>query len=292
MKLFIRILFIIFCCLFCVSCGNTQSAIENKSTISTSIPPIKYLLERITENDFNINVIVPNGTSPETYSMTQRQAMELENSQMVFITGALELENQITKTATTKTTIINISNNIDFITGHHHHHHHDNSAHEQYLHGVDPHIWLSTAELSIMTQNICTAMMEQYPDSVKYMVNSEKLLEELCRLHTNIKKQIEQANTEAFVIYHPALSYYAREFGLEQIAIEDEGKEPNVGKLNEVIKHAKSHKINKILYQNEFPADIAKIIAEDINAETVSINPLSDNILEEIQVVTNVITSR
>ena len=292
MKLFIRILFIIFCCLSCVSCGNTQSTIENKSTISTSIPPIKYLLERITENDFNINVIVPNGTSPETYSMTQRQAMELENSQMVFITGALELENQITKTATTKTSIINISNNIDFITGHHHHHHHDNSAHEQHLHGVDPHIWLSTAELSIMTQNICTAMMEQYPDSVKYMANSEKLLEELSRLHTNIKKQIEQANTEAFVIYHPALSYYAREFGLEQIAIEDEGKEPNVGKLNEVIKHAKSHKINKILYQNEFPADIAKIIAEDINAETVSINPLSDNILEEIQVITNVITSR
>ena len=250
MKLFIRILFIIFCCLSCVSCGNTQSTIENKSTISTSIPPIKYLLERITENDFNINVIVPNGTSPETYSMTQRQAMELENSQMVFITGALELENQITKTATTKTTIINISNNIDFITGHHHHHHHDNSAHEQHLHGVDPHIWLSTAELSIMTQNICTAMMEQYPDSVKYMVNSEKLLEELCRLHTNIKKQIEQANTEAFVIYHPALSYYAREFGLEQIAIEDEGKEPNVGKLNEVITHAKSHKINKILYNS------------------------------------------
>ncbi len=299
MKHFFRLIVLSATCFVFTTCGVSPNKPSDKLTMTTSIPPIKHLVERIVEDDFNINVIVPNGTSPETYTMSPRQSVEMENSRIIFITGVLDLEHNVINNQNLAERTVNLSHGIDLIDGCSPHTHHDNEEHtlhssdnhhaQNHTHGIDPHIWLSTRELSIMATNIRDAILAIYPDSIRYAQNAEVLLEELSQLHKETADKISDSGKESFMIYHPALSYYAREFGINQISVEVEGKEPNVEELMNVINLAKRHNINTILYQNEFSDIVVKSVAEDIDAEIVCINPLCEDILSEISMITNVI---
>ena len=100
----------------------------------------------------------------------------------------------------------------------------------------------------------------------------------------------EENKDKAFVIYHPALSYLARDYQLTQIAIENEGKEPSAKHLARIIEQARAKGIKHILYQSEFPASSVEIICKDIDATAVEINPLDENILDNIRHIVTLIT--
>ena len=93
-----------------------------------------------------------------------------------------------------------------------------------------------------------------------------------------------------FMIYHPALTYLARDYGLTQVAIENEGKEPSAKHLAHIIEQAHAEGIKHILYQSEFPASSVEIICRDANATAVEINPLDENIFDNIRYISALIT--
>ncbi len=271
----------------CYSCAHKGQKKETLDTtrpqITVSIPPLKYIVERISGDDFDINTIVPNGTSPETYTINPLQSEHIEQSDLIFVTGLFEIEHNILENKDRNNHVINLSEHIDLIADKHHIHPHS------YL-GADPHIWLAPAELSVITQNALNALMRHYPDSVKYQQNAELLLDDIKALHTDIANKLTTSATKAFMVYHPALSYFAREFSLEQISVEYEGKEPSANTLSSAINEAKQQGVKHIMIQNEFPTATATSIAKDMNADIVEINPLSENVLQELLFVTNVIT--
>ena len=99
-----------------------------------------------------------------------------------------------------------------------------------------------------------------------------------------------QTPRTTFMIYHPALTYLARDYGLTQIAIENEGKEPSAKHLAHIIKQAENEGLKHIFYQSEFPASSVEIICKDINATAVEINPLEEDIFTNIRHIVTLIT--
>ena len=93
-----------------------------------------------------------------------------------------------------------------------------------------------------------------------------------------------------FVIYHPALTYLARDYGLTQLAIEHEGKEPSAKRLAELIEHARNEGVKHIFYQSEFPASSVEVICQDAGATAVEINPLDEDIFANIRHIVTLIT--
>ncbi|MEG1645644.1 MAG: zinc ABC transporter substrate-binding protein, partial [Alistipes sp.] len=162
----------------------------------------------------------------------------------------------------------------------------------QHTCGVDPHIWTSPRELQIMAANAYRAIAAAYPDSVKYTHNFEQLQLRLQELDRKTSEQIAHSGVSCFLIYHPALTYYARAYGLQQIAIENEGKEPTAKRLSEMIGIAKEQNINRIFYQSQFPASSVEVIAHDIHGEAIAIDPLAASVLENIAHITHLITTR
>ena len=162
--------------------------------------------------------------------------------------------------------------------GHHHH-----------KHGIDPHIWTSPRALQTMVRNIESSLPA---DSVKYSVAADKLINKLSKLDSLCNSSIADSGVDAIIIYHPAFTYYARDYGIEQISIEHDGKEPSPRQLTSLVDKARNHGITKLLIQPQYGKDKLRSMALECDAEIIEVDPLSDDIMAEIERVTMIICSK
>ncbi len=270
------------------SCQSNNPTQLN-STIHVAIAPLATIVERITCEDFPVEVIVPSGASVESYELTPKQFISINKSQMIFTTGLLSFERSILKKIEQNngSRMVNLSRGIELIEGSCSHHSHEHEHHHS--HGVDPHIWTSPRELIKMSQNCFDAVTARYPDSLKYRKAYIDLIEELRALDEECQESITQNDVKSIFIYHPALTYYARAYGIEQVAIESEGKEPSAKRLAEMIERGREENVHSILYQREYPKSSVEIVAEDLGAEAVEIDPLDIDPLRQIRIITQII---
>lgn len=271
----------IICVLLIVGC--TTKSDSDKKTIFVTITPMQSIIEEITAGDFDIEVIVPKGASPETFEPTPKQVTSFSDAEFIFSTGLIDFEQSLIERIGGDAEVVNLSNGIELIAGSCSHGNH------QHKHGVDPHIWTSPRALRTMVTNAHKAIMAHYPDSVKYTEATERLLERINKLDNYCATRIEAEGVEAMMIYHPAYTYYARDYGIEQIAIEHDGKEPSLRQTTALIEKAKEHGVKAILRQPQYSEDKVRAIANDAGAEIITTDPLAEDILGEIERVTEII---
>lgn len=271
----------IICALLIVGC--TTKSDSDKKTIFVTITPMQSIIEEITAGDFDIEVIVPKGASPETFEPTPKQVTSFSDAEFIFSTGLIDFEKSLVERIDDDAEVVNLSNGIELIAGSCSHGNH------QHKHGVDPHIWTSPRALRTMVTNAHKAIMAHYPDSVKYTEATGRLLERIDALDTYCATRIKAEGVEAMMIYHPAYTYYARDYGIEQIAIEHDGKEPSLRQTTALIEKAKEHGVKAILRQPQYSEDKVRAIANDAGAEIITTDPLAEDILGEIERVTEMI---
>ena len=272
-----------------IGCTERKVVVEDRAIVS--IAPLKPLVEAILGDDFEVSVLVPQGASPETFEPTPKQLREVESARFVFGTGLLEFEQELLHRIARNEQIVNLSQGIDVLAGtcSHAHHNHANCSHN-HAHGIDPHIWCSPKSLCKMADNMYSAIAREMPDSVNYDKNYTTLCIKLLELDEEVAELCRQSTRSTFVIYHPALTYLARDYALTQVAIEHEGKEPSAKHLAKIIEQARAEGVKHIFYQSEFPASSVEVICRDLGATAVEINPLKEDIFENIRHIATLIT--
>jgi zinc transport system substrate-binding protein len=89
------------------------------------------------------------------------------------------------------------------------------------------------------------------------------------------------------MVFHPSWGYFAKDYGLAEVPVEIEGKDPKPSQLRELIEHAREKNIRVVFAQPQFSQKNAKIIAREIDGEVVFADPLAenwaDNLLEVAQ---------
>jgi zinc transport system substrate-binding protein len=123
-----------------------------------------------------------------------------------------------------------------------------------------------------------------------YSANFALLKQKLSQLDNDVETMCSSASLPYFIIYHPALTYLARDYNLEQVAIENEGKEPSAKRIAEIIERGRRSGVKRVFYQSEFPQSSVGVVAEDIGAEAVEINPLDEDVFSNIRHITTLIT--
>lgn len=276
-------LFLILAFLSCTifSCKNKPAG---QQMVSVSILPQKYLVERIAGDYVQVNVMVPPGMSPATCDLSTDQLRKLYDSKLCFTIGYLPFEiTHLYPVLANRSDIktYNHSSDIQLVSGScGHHHGEEHGGHE---HGVDPHIWMSPAHTKTMAATICRVLSETYPEqSQKFEANYELLAYDIDSVAAKAAQVLEAKQHKSFLIYHPALTYFANDYGMEQISIEDEGKEPNPAHLKKIIDTAKEKGIHIIFIQQQFDANNAEAIARQIGAKVIQIDPLGENWLKEM----------
>ena len=275
MKKLIYILTLFICC----ACGHTPQQSE-KPVITVTLEPLRYFTEAIAGDCFEVVSMVPKGSSPESYDPTPQQLVNLSKSQAYLRIGYIGFEQAWMKKLEANYPTMKVydtSKGVELIREEGHHH--GNHYHEG---GVEPHIWNSTQNASVIADNIYAALCELDADhQAEYKKRLDVLKETIRHTDANVRTLLANADS-TFLIYHPALSYFARDYGLHQISIEEGGKEPSPATLKTLIETCRREGAQVIFVQQEFDQRNAQLIADELGIEIVPINPLSHDWAEEM----------
>ena len=278
-----KLLYILTLLLLC-ACGNTTQK-SDKPTITVTLEPLRYFAEAIAGEHYDVVSMVPKGSSPESYDPTPQQLVALSRSEAYLRIGYIGFEQAWMKKLEANAPdmkVFDTSQGVDLIRGEGHWH--GDHFHEG---GVEPHIWNSTRNAIIIAENIYAALCElDATHQEDYKNRLDVLKETIRRTDENVRTFLENADS-TFLIYHPALSYFARDYGLKQISIEEGGKEPSPAYLKHLIELCRQEKAHVIFVQQEFDQRNTQLIADELGIEVVSINPLSYDWDEEMVRVAN-----
>ena len=258
--------------LIIVSCSSKE--VVNNDTITVSIPPFRYFAEVIAGNDYNINVMVPAGSDPHVYEPSPGQISALRKSAAFISDGYLSfeitwLDRFIEMNKTMK--ILTLGENMALIAADDHH----NSGDEA---GADPHFWISPKSAATIASSIKSLFCELNPQRAGiYEANYLKLLDTINFLDGQANELLAGFENNTFMIFHPTLGYLARDYGLVQIPLEVEGKEPTPSGMKDFIDLVRQKNIKAIFVMQEFDRKNAVTIASETGVSIVTINPLSEN---------------
>lgn len=280
-------------------------ALFAKVSVSVSIIPQAYFVEKIAGDLASVNIMVQKGKSPETYEPSVKELQNLSKSQLYFNIGmpferawvkrflgvnpkmkiiqplkSGELEKYNADSA--KNAHENHSH--DLHKGHENHAHHDEHEHDSHEHNHAhlPHIWLSFILSQAHARQISDALCEvDSANCATYKANLEILLKEISNLHAHFKS-VFKGKGGAFLVYHPAFSYLANELGLREFSIEVDGKDAKIAHTREIFAIIKKHKIKSIFIQPQFSSKNAKIIAKEASLTIKTADPLAKNWSENI----------
>ncbi|MEK6201274.1 MAG: zinc ABC transporter substrate-binding protein [Desulfobulbaceae bacterium] len=277
--------------LFCL----TSMAFSAPMEVFVSIPPKKWLSDKLGGSLVTTHVLVGKGQDPHTYEPTPRQLTALSRAQLYF-TLDLEFEGQvIPKLKKTVHTLhfVDTAGAIPRIgmSGHGHGHDEQNIyAHadkqEPRQEGLDPHVWLSPLNLKIMAAAMARAMIEKDPTNKSSY--EENLLETnriLDQLHQRIEQELAPYQGASFYVFHPAFGYFAHTYHLQQEAIETGGKSPTPRQLASLITQARSNKARVIFVQPQFDPKSAAALANAIGGEVVPLDHLAEDVVTNLEII-------
>jgi zinc transport system substrate-binding protein len=274
---YILSVFILFPLLSLVSCQGKHAANE-KMQITVSIIPQKYLATFIAGDKCDIQAMLPTGSNHETYEPAPRDMEKISSSRLYFALGALDFE--LTwldrlKASNPSMKVVNTGEGIEMLNGHIHD---DESKPGEKSKGIDPHTWLSPACMKKQAANICKVLSSiDTSNALYYKENLTKFNFLADSVDRKICEKLKGTEGKSILIFHPALAYFARDYGLTQISIEQDGKEPSPAYMADLVKIAKQKEIKAIFISKEFDTRNAEAIAREIDGKVVIFDPMAEN---------------
>jgi len=159
----------------------------------------------------------------------------------------------------------------------------DESAGIERIGGKDSHTWVSPRLVKVQAQTIYDGLVELDPDhEADYKVNLDAFLADLDELDAYIQETLSGLKSRKFMVFHPAWSYFARDYNLEMVPVQIEGSDPSAAEMAGLIQTAQENNIRVIFAQPEFSAESAEAIAEEIGGEVLLISPLAPDWLDNL----------
>jgi zinc transport system substrate-binding protein len=268
----VRQLLILLSVVLLSSCAS-RSSDSGEKIITVSIAPYKFFVEAIGGKDFTVNVMVPAGANPHIYEPFPKQLALLRKSVAYISNGYLGFEmtwldrfydsNKSMKK-------LSLSQNIEPLGSHHHHD-------GDHVEGADPHYWVSPKCGRLMAESVKKFLCQLNPDHAsQYEANYQVFLGQINKLDEEAATLFAGTKAKSFMIFHPNLGYLARDYGLDEVTVEFEGKEPPPSRMKELIDRARKDHIKTIFVQKEYDTKNANAIASEIGAKIQIIDPLSE----------------
>lgn len=274
-------------------CTSKQDNSGTAKMIVVTIEPQKAIVSAIAGNEYMLDVLMPAGANHESYEPTPQDIAKLGKADIYFSLGLLDFEKGWVSRFAEQfpdLKIINTSAKSSLIGGHIHENEGEEHHDEETQQGTDPHIWLSLSECKNMALVIKESLQKAAPGKAGYFeANYLNFIKKADSADSVVKVLFANLPTRSFMIYHPALGYFARDYNLNQVAIEDEGKEPSVTHIQHIVELAKQENMKFILVSKEFDTRNAETIARETGAEIIVFNPMAADFPGNIMAIAKLI---
>jgi len=286
----------------CVQQQETVVSADNGTTpltVAVTILPQEQFVESIAGEHARVIVLVPPGADPHTHEPTPKQLEDIGQASVYFKVGSgIEFERawmDKLSGVNPRMTVVDSSTGIQLISGYQDPNEEDAAPNApdkpEMQRSADPHIWLSPKNAKIMVENTYQGLARADPvHKAEYRANTDAYLKELDELDADISHEISQKQIHTIMVYHPAWSYFARDYGLLQIPIETDGKDPTPMGIENLIRQAKADNITVIFASPEYSTKSADVIAKEIGGSVALVNPLEEDYLGNIRNVSSAFT--
>jgi zinc transport system substrate-binding protein len=262
-----------------LSCGHEEAS--DKIGVVVTVQPQAEFVENVGGDMVKVTVMIPPGASPHTYEPTPSQMTEAARAKLYAKVGS-GVEFEITymdkiSALNKNMLVVDCSESIQLI-----------ASEDPDEPGMDPHIWVSPRNARIMVQNICTGLIQVDPENKSYYeMNRDTYLNKLDELDKEISDKLADVQNRAFIVFHPSWGYFAKDYNLEQIAIEVGGKEPSAQDIIHVIEEAEKRNIKVVFASPQFNPQSAEVIAKEIDGRVILIDNLARDYIANLQSVLN-----
>jgi zinc transport system substrate-binding protein len=246
--------------------------------VFVSILPQKYFVERIGGEYVKVEVMVKSGESPATFNPNPKKMSRLSQAKLYFSIGVPFETIWIER-------IQSIHSNLHIVPLHSNVQKISSDDHENHSHASgDPHIWTSPTKVKAMAKIIKETLVLAEPQQEKFFNdNLQAFNKDLDALDQDIRKILAKNPNRYFMVFHPAWTYFAEDYGLEQVSIEENGKEPGARSMQKIIEKGKKLGVKVIFVQEQFSLSIARKIAKLLGATVRVIDPLAEDYLENMR---------
>lgn len=295
-------LILLFGMLLLFGCTQQNKEQDNRLKVAVSIVPQKTFVEKIAGDLAEVTVMIPPGNSPANYQPTPKEMKDFSDAQLYFAIGVPAEEANIRPKISElneNMKVVNLAEKVAevypdrFFQAENEEEHEGNAKEEtekEHEHqGRDPHIWLSPKRVIVMVEEMRDALIQLDSENKSvYEENAQNYIQELETLDKEIQKTLQGVDSPSFIIYHPSFGYFAEDYGLNMVAIEENGKTATAQGIKEVVDFANEKEIKVIFYQEEFDSNQAETVAKEIGGETLKVAPLAPNYIENMMEISKV----
>lgn len=270
----------------CVACGKPPKPASTTPIVLVSIEPYRFLVEQIGLDAIDVQSIVPPNTNPHTFEPTSRQTAQLAQGSVWFQIGE-PFENKISsflKQKKPNLVIWDLREGIDLIEESGSSCHHCSKDH------LDRHIWLSPKLAALQSAKIEKILSAQWPEKEPFFKKNLKKLEaQLFDLDKKIASRLKPLKNQTLLVSHPAFGYFCQEYGLKQLSVEHEGKDPRPRHLEKVMNQARTSGLKTALTLPQYNNKGTLLIAEKLHLKTQMINPYSSDYMSTMNQLSEMI---
>lgn len=251
--------------------------------VFVSVPPLAPLAQRVGGPAVEVRSLVGPNQDPHSFEPSARQVQALASSQVFWAVGMPYERAWLPRlrAASPGMRVVNAravldtrpTEGSDADGGHGHGHGH---AHDE-----DPHVWTSPAAIRAMIGPLADALAAADPDrAADYRANATALGAELAALDAEVRTALAPLRSRRFVVFHPAWGQFAADYGLEQIAVEQDGKEPTARALAALATRLRAEGVRVVFVQPQSGQRSAATLAHEIGARLAVLDPMATDIVE------------
>jgi zinc transport system substrate-binding protein len=249
--------------------STIDTTIDTTMEVVVSIVPQQYFVQRIGGDKVHVSIMVKAGQSPELFEPSPR-IMSIYSTALVYFTIGMPFEQVWIKRVASLNPQISIiatqPHEQDLLTANATHHYHK----------WDPHTWLSPLLAIEQARIIMLELVRLKPQhQAIFWSNFNNLSAELTALHDEFLTLFHKIKVQRFISFHPAFSYFSQLYGLQQISIERDGKEPTAKQIAQVIGQFRHSNVSYLLVERQFNQLIPKTIAQSVGAQVLLLDPLA-----------------
>ncbi|MGS0765445.1 metal ABC transporter solute-binding protein, Zn/Mn family [Syntrophomonas curvata] len=252
---------------------NSSGGQTDKLIVFVSVLPQADFVKQLGGDKVEVNVMMPPGANEHNYEPDSGQLKALSKADLYVKVGRLPFEDAWMErlTAANKDMlVVDSSNSIELVD--------DN-----------PHIWLSPRLVKLQAKGITAAMVKLDPQNRDYyQQRNESFLKQLDSLDQEMAKLLQNVRGKSFLVYHPAWGYFARDYGLKEIGIEEHGKEPGAGEMSRIIDYAKQNHIKTVFASTQHSTRSAEAVAAELGGKVVVLDPLPADYVDNMRQVATI----
>ncbi len=270
--------------------------------IAVSILPQTEWIKKIGGDRIEVQELIPSGASPATHQPTATQLTFVSEADIWFQIGLIEFdranEDAIIGNAPNTMQVVNLSVGLELVHMRSHTHEEEGTDGESTSDShseaaIDPHVWTSPTNVIQMAKEINQTLADLDPTYADYYSsNTDDYISDLEDLNASISKYMKDVQNRHMLVFHPSWGYFAHEYNIDMIALEEEGKDPSSEHFQEVIDLARENEVGAIFTQAQFSKEQAKAFSEEVCVEIVEIDPLAPNYIENMNSTAQLIAQK